>query len=207
MCDTYVAPAEVDTRHTLFCKRSLLWSAEVTSTPPVIMGPTGFVTAAALLAAASCGHAFAPRQPASICHGTTAAPIETRLCMNKKKKTSKKKTTGGKGFGGGGVSALASPSTAVSDDFPVMPKAKPNFRYAGTIKPGAQSARRVVPTDRIQKIPDYANDGIPKNRPALFPWVIETKSPEEIEKMRASGRCAREVLDMAGRAVKPGVTT
>ena len=128
--------------------------------------------------------------------------------MNKKKKKSSGKKKGGKGFGGGGgVSALTSPSTAVSDDFPVMPKAKPNFRYAGTIRPGAQSARRIVPTDRIKKFPDYANDGIPRNRPALFPWVIETKSPEEIEKMRASGRCAREVLDMAGRAVKPGVTT
>ncbi|EJK53475.1 hypothetical protein THAOC_27089 [Thalassiosira oceanica] len=166
------------------------------------MRPTGFVTAV-LLAAASCS-AFAPRQSASsIGHDPTAAPIETRLCMNKKKKSSRKKT-GGKGFGGGGsVSALTSPS----DDFPVMPKAKPNFRYAGTIRPGAQSARRIVPTDRINKIPDYANDGIPRNRPALFPWVIETKSPDEIEKMRASGRCAREVLDMAGRAVKPGVTT
>ena len=55
--------------------------------------------------------------------------------------------------------------------------------------------------------PDYALDGQPKNRPALFPWVIEVKKAEEVEKMRKSGLCAREVLDLAGRAVKPGITT
>jgi len=37
--------------------------------------------------------------------------------------------------------------------------------------------------------------------------MIEVKSPKEIEWMRAAGRCAREVLDIAGRAVQPGVTT
>merc|ERR1712091_751571 len=30
---------------------------------------------------------------------------------------------------------------------------------------------------------------------------------KDIEMMRAAGRCAREVLDATGRAVKPGVTT
>jgi len=55
--------------------------------------------------------------------------------------------------------------------------------------------------------PDYAFDGVPKARPALFPWVIEVKRADEIEKMRRAGRVAREVLDMAGRAVGPGITT
>jgi hypothetical protein len=40
-----------------------------------------------------------------------------------------------------------------------------------------------------------------------MPWVIEPKTPEEIEKMRAAGRVAREVLDIAGRAVRVGITT
>jgi methionyl aminopeptidase len=40
-----------------------------------------------------------------------------------------------------------------------------------------------------------------------LPWIIEVKTPEEIEKMRAAGRVAREVLDCAGRAVRPGITT
>lgn len=64
----------------------------------------------------------------------------------------------------------------------------------------------MVPDEKIV-FPDYALDGVPKARPALFPWVIETKKPEEIEKMRAAGRCAREVLDLAGREVRPGITT
>eukprot|EP00566_Odontella_aurita_P037828 CAMPEP_0113530362 /NCGR_PEP_ID=MMETSP0015_2-20120614/2897_1 /TAXON_ID=2838 /ORGANISM="Odontella" /LENGTH=294 /DNA_ID=CAMNT_0000429075 /DNA_START=1408 /DNA_END=2292 /DNA_ORIENTATION=- /assembly_acc=CAM_ASM_000160 len=41
----------------------------------------------------------------------------------------------------------------------------------------------------------------------MLPWVIEVKTPEEIVKMRAAGRVAREVLDIAGRAVKVGITT
>jgi len=41
----------------------------------------------------------------------------------------------------------------------------------------------------------------------MLPWVIEVKSPEEIEKMKVAGRVAREVLDIAGRAVDVGVTT
>jgi methionyl aminopeptidase len=41
----------------------------------------------------------------------------------------------------------------------------------------------------------------------LLPWMIEVKTPEEIDKMRAAGKVAREILDLAGRAVAPGVTT
>lgn len=37
--------------------------------------------------------------------------------------------------------------------------------------------------------------------------MIEVKTSDEIEKMRAAGRVAREVLDIAGRAVKVGITT
>ena len=69
-----------------------------------------------------------------------------------------------------------------------------------------QTPKRIVPSEKIS-FPDYAFDGQPKNRPALFPWVIEVKKPDEIEKMRAAGRCAREVLDLAGSQVQPGITT
>jgi methionyl aminopeptidase len=41
----------------------------------------------------------------------------------------------------------------------------------------------------------------------MMPWIVEVKTPEEIEKMRAAGRVAREVLDIAGRAVRVGITT
>ena len=47
----------------------------------------------------------------------------------------------------------------------------------------------------------------PKNVSRMLPWVIEVKTEEEIEKMRAAGRVAREVLDLAGRMVCAGVTT
>jgi methionyl aminopeptidase len=41
----------------------------------------------------------------------------------------------------------------------------------------------------------------------MLPWVIEVKSESEIEKMRAAARAAREVLDIAGQAVRAGVST
>lgn len=41
----------------------------------------------------------------------------------------------------------------------------------------------------------------------MLPWIIEVKKADEIEKMRAAGRVAREVLDTAGAAVAAGVTT
>jgi len=55
--------------------------------------------------------------------------------------------------------------------------------------------------------PDYAIDGTPRSAKPMLPWVIEVKTPDQIAKMRESGRLARKVLDLAGRAVKPGVTT
>jgi len=89
------------------------------------------------------------------------------------------------------------------------------FPYTGTMRPGKQSPTRVVPhsvTEGDLKgkeiiFPSYAKDGKPKNPAPGLPWVIEVKSNEEIEKMKAAGRAAREVLDIAGRAVKVGITT
>jgi len=41
----------------------------------------------------------------------------------------------------------------------------------------------------------------------MLPWQIDVKSAEDIEGMRAAGRVAREVLDLAGALAAPGVTT
>ena len=41
----------------------------------------------------------------------------------------------------------------------------------------------------------------------MFPWVIHTNTAEEIELARAAGRVTREVLDIAGQAVRDGVLT
>ncbi|CAM9192276.1 unnamed protein product [Chrysoparadoxa australica] len=88
------------------------------------------------------------------------------------------------------------------------PKAKAKqrrFNYTGTTQPGIQSPPRTVPPEIMA--PDYAIGGIPKAQSPRFPWVIEVKTPEQIEGMRAAGRAAREVLDAAGRAVAAGATT
>jgi hypothetical protein len=137
----------------------------------------------------------------------------TALRMHNKKRSSKTtaaKTKGpsssgaatahpSKGFAGGGTTALQSSVPTMTDSFP----------YAGGIRPGRQSPQRVVAASGGILLPDYAIDGRPKRGSGspLLPWVIDVKAPEEIEKMRASGRLARRVLDMAGRAAKVGVTT
>ncbi|CAM9528220.1 unnamed protein product [Ascophyllum nodosum] len=79
------------------------------------------------------------------------------------------------------------------------------FDFTGPLRPGVQSARRSVPPEIMR--PDYAVDGIPKAKPPMLPWVIEVKKDSDIEGMKAAGRIAREVLDLAGQAVVAGVTT
>lgn len=133
-----------------------------------------------LLATAAPATAFLPASD-------TSARTSTSFFMNKKK-GKKPASSKGMGFGSAGPS-------------------KSTFPYAGRVRPGKQSPQRVV-VDKSIKIPDYAGDGIPKAKAsALLPWIVEVKSPAEIEKMRAAGKLAREVLDLAGRAVKVGVTT
>lgn len=109
--------------------------------------------------------------------------------MNKKRKTKKKGKVQSKGFGGALRDLQAN-----------------TFPYAGTVRPGAQSPQKIVVQEGIMK-PDYSEDGRPKNKPQMLPWIIEVKKPDEIEKMRAAGRVAREVLDIAGAAIAPGITT
>uniref|UniRef100_A0A7S4QXN9 Methionine aminopeptidase n=2 Tax=Ditylum brightwellii TaxID=49249 RepID=A0A7S4QXN9_9STRA len=122
----------------------------------------------------------------------------SELFMNKKKKKPTKKKSGGavgKGFGATApIASLSSPSPLSM------------FPYAGSIRPGIQTPQKVV-LDSSIAMPDYALDGKPKKKGQILPWIIEVKTPPEIERMRASGRLAREVLDLAGRAVRPGVTT
>jgi hypothetical protein len=83
------------------------------------------------------------------------------------------------------------------------------FPYTGTLRPGKQSPQRIVLDETIVK-PDYWQTGTPskdKSKNVLLPWMIEVKSSDEIDKMRRAGRLARQVLDLAGRAVRPGRTT
>lgn len=140
--------------------------------------------------------AFAPSGISIDGGGLKTSTSASLYMMHNKKKVSKKK--GGATGGGRGFASVASSVMSETDNFP----------YAGSVRPGRQSPRRVVVDEKIA-LPDYATDGQPKRGRSspLLPWVIEVKTAAEIEKMRASGRLAREVLDLAGRAAAPGVTT
>lgn len=57
-------------------------------------------------------------------------------------------------------------------------------------------------------LPDHARDGIPKQERAVGNSThIEIMSKKDIDNLRKLSRDAREVLDIAAAAVKPGVTT
>jgi methionyl aminopeptidase len=85
----------------------------------------------------------------------------------------------------------------------------PTFPYTGTLRPVYPlSPRRKVP-ERIP-YPDYANDphGIPRSEQRLSGrHKITILDKEQQEGMRKVCRLAREVLDIAAAAAKPGVTT
>jgi len=152
----------------------------------LLKGPL-LIVASSIVGAA----AFAPAQIGKFANTrtTSMSSEESITALFKKKATKKKGKVPTKGFGG-----IIKEQTV--DQFP----------YAGTVRPGIQSPQKIVIDESIMK-PNYADDGVPKTKSNLLPWIIEKKSPAEIEKMRASGRVAREVLDIAGAAIKPGVTT
>jgi methionyl aminopeptidase len=81
---------------------------------------------------------------------------------------------------------------------------KKKVDYTGSLRPHPQSPQVVVDPDTVLAFPDYALDGVPKKKGSS---QIEIKTAQDIECMRAAGRAAREVLDIAGRMVKAGITT
>ena len=115
-----------------------------------------------------------------------------------------------KGFGDNASSAKSArqqTTTTTTTRTRAAPLRLDRFPYSGTVRPGKQSPQKQVTDANIRK-PDYAESGIPQrvDKP-MFPWMIEVKTPEDIEKMRAAGSLARDILDLAGRAVRVGVTT
>ncbi|KAH8117393.1 methionine aminopeptidase [Phellopilus nigrolimitatus] len=83
-----------------------------------------------------------------------------------------------------------------------------NYGFSGSLRPMYPlSPKRVVPS-HIQR-PDYADDArgfsksesLEQTRP---PRILDS---EEQEKLRTACKLAREVLDLAAAAVKPGITT
>ena len=87
-------------------------------------------------------------------------------------------------------------------------KAMPAFDYTGPLRPQPISPYRTVPEEIAR--PDYASrpDGFPKEeQESKQQKVIKVWEGEDLEKIRRTCRAAREVLDEAHRAIRPGVTT
>ncbi|KAE8378956.1 peptidase M24, structural domain-containing protein [Aspergillus bertholletiae] len=92
------------------------------------------------------------------------------------------------------------PATGLFNPYPAYP-------FTGSLRPVYPlSSRRIVP--RSIRLPDYAKDGIPRSEQKFIGrHNITILNKEEQEGMRKVCRLAREVLDIAAREVKPGVTT
>lgn len=82
----------------------------------------------------------------------------------------------------------------------------PTFPFTGSLRPVYPlSEKREVPKSIPH--PDYAADGIPKAGRSLRANKIDLLDAAAQEKMRKVCRLAREVLDIAAAALKPGITT
>ena len=82
----------------------------------------------------------------------------------------------------------------------------PAFKWTGPLRPHYVTPMRSVPPSIA--LPDWAHTGIPASEDKVrHSTVVEIQTPEQIARMREACRIGREVLDLAGRAVKPGVTT
>lgn len=83
----------------------------------------------------------------------------------------------------------------------------PNFSYTGPLRP----VYPLSPTREIPKTiphPDYAADGIPKaGRSLVNRNKVEILDKKAQDAMRKVCRLAREVLDIAAAAVRPGIST
>jgi methionyl aminopeptidase len=92
------------------------------------------------------------------------------------------------------------PDTGLYDPFPAFP-------YTGSLRPAYPlSPHRQIP--KSIRHPDYALDGIPRSERTFgVRNKIEILDKKGQEGMRKVCRLAREVLDIAAAAAKPGVTT
>lgn len=83
----------------------------------------------------------------------------------------------------------------------------PNFAFTGSLRPVYPlSPKREVPASIPH--PDYAVDGIPKKGRSLVRMNrVEILDEKAQQGMRKVCRLAREVLDVAAAALRPGITT
>ena len=84
--------------------------------------------------------------------------------------------------------------------------ALPSFSWTGGLRPEKVGPRREVPAGIPR--PDYAESGIPSSELASRQQKsAAVRTPAELEGIRAACRVAREILDVAAAAIKPGITT
>lgn len=99
-------------------------------------------------------------------------------------------------------------NAASSNDPSVLPHEFTGYRFSGPLRPFQKTSKRSVPKE-IRR-PDYADhiSGIPVSEQLdrRSNTSIRVYSPAEIEKMRVVCRLGREILDIAGNAVRAGVT-
>src|SRR3989338_2177015 len=82
------------------------------------------------------------------------------------------------------------------------------FKFTGSLRPAALGPLRTIPPDLPKvSIPNYARTGIPSDEAAADRKGIPVYSSQAIEGMRKVCRLAREVIDIAGAMVRPGITT
>lgn len=82
----------------------------------------------------------------------------------------------------------------------------PKFPFTGSLRPVYPlSPKRPVPESIPH--PDYAKDGIPMSERKWGRNNIAILDKKQQDGMRKVCRLAREVLDIAAREVKPGITT
>ena len=114
---------------------------------------------------------------------------------------------GGGGGGGGGGGEGKGADGAAGDGGP-FGRAFEGFSFTGALRPGVVSARRTDIPAGIAK-PDYADTSVPLGeqevRRAGRPSV-DIKSADELDRLRKACRIGREVIDIAGNAVRVGVT-
>lgn len=105
--------------------------------------------------------------------------------------------------GQAGAKGFGVPQKRASKRAAAPPPNAPPRSNIRRISKGVLSPMRTVPP-HIPR-PDYADTGTPGYRRPVIPWDIEVKGPEAIAGMRAACKVAREVLDIAGKSIAPGV--
>jgi len=82
----------------------------------------------------------------------------------------------------------------------------PAFNYTGSLRPVYPlSSKRVVPKSIPH--PEWSEDGVPRYRSMPGRRKIEILDEKAQDGMRKVCRLAREVLDVAAAALRPGITT